>query len=117
MLASNPRRYPRSILEASLAKNIVDTATGEVLAECNCRDHACTARLELREKGIETIETLYTNEYDCGPFISDTLAADAPAVCSRRLVEIYRMMRPGEPPTKESAENLFQNLFFLRRSL
>ena len=97
--------------ERRLAKNIVDTATGEVLAECNT-EITVALLAELREKGIDTIETIYTNEYDCGPFISDTLAADSTRSVLEALVEIYRMMRPGEPPTKESAENLFQNLFF-----
>ncbi|MBT6791940.1 MAG: DNA-directed RNA polymerase subunit beta, partial [Gammaproteobacteria bacterium] len=57
-------------------------------------------------------ETIYTNDLDHGPFMADTLDADP---CTNRLealVEIYRMMRPGEPPTKEAAENLFNNLFF-----
>ncbi len=62
--------------------------------------------------GIDTVETLYTNELDCGPFVSETLRADSANSQLEALVEIYRMMRPGEPPTKESAENLFQNLFF-----
>src|SRR5690606_12969705 len=57
-------------------------------------------------------ETLYTNELDCGPFISETLRSDPTKSQLEALVEIYRMMRPGEPPTKESAEGLFQNLFF-----
>ena len=68
--------------------------------------------LRLREKVIEAVETSYTNEIDCGPFVSDTLAQDSTRNELEALVEIYRMMRPGEPPTKESAENLFQNLFF-----
>ena len=55
---------------------------------------------------------MYTNDLDCGPFISDTLRADPTRTQLEALVEIYRMMRPGEPPTKESAENLFYNLFF-----
>src|SRR5690606_13633223 len=49
---------------------------------------------------------------DCGPFMSDTLRVDPTRTPLEALVEIYRMMRPGEPPTKESAENLFNNLFF-----
>src|SRR5690606_40536854 len=57
-------------------------------------------------------ETLYTNDLDCGPFMSDTLRVDPTRTPLEALVEIYRMMRPGEPPTKESAENLFNNLFF-----
>ena len=105
---SVPEEY---LEERRLAKNIVDTATGEVLAECNT-EITVALLAELREKGIDTIETIYTNEYDCGPFISDTLAADSTRSVLEALVEIYRMMRPGEPPTKESAENLFQNLFF-----
>ena len=105
---SVPEEY---LEERRLANNIVDTATGEVLAECNT-EITVALLAELREKGISTIETIYTNEYDCGTFISDTLAADSTRSVLEALVEIYRMMRPGEPPTKESAENLFQNLFF-----
>ncbi len=94
-----------------LAKNIVDKHTGEILAECNT--HITLPLLaEFREKGIKTLETLYTNEYDCGAFIAETLGVDSTRSALESLVEIYRMMRPGEPPTKESAENLFQNLFF-----
>ena len=68
--------------------------------------------MQLSEAGVKSIATLYTNELDCGPFISDTLRIDPSRNQLEALVEIYRMMRPGEPPTKESAENLFQNLFF-----
>ena len=66
----------------------------------------------LNEAGINEIETLYTNDLDCGSFISDTLRTDPSTTQLEALIEIYRMMRPGEPPTKESAENLFYNLFF-----
>ena len=62
--------------------------------------------------GIESIETLYVNDLDRGPFISNTLRIDTTTNRLEALVEIYRMMRPGEPPTKDAAENLFQNLFF-----
>ncbi len=95
----------------SLAKNIVDKKTGEVLVECNSEVTA-DIMAKLAEAGVDVIETLYTNELDCGPFISDTLRQDSTRNELEALVEIYRMMRPGEPPTKESAENLFQNLFF-----
>jgi DNA-directed RNA polymerase subunit beta len=99
------------IMGRSLAKNVVDKETGEVLFECNTllTEEVLTV---LTEAGVKTIETLYTNDLDCGPFISDTLRADTTRNELEALVEIYRMMRPGEPPTKESAENLFQNLFF-----
>ena len=95
----------------ALAKNLVDEKTGEVLVECNS-ELTEESLAQLAEAGISEIETLYTNELDCGPFISHTLRQDSTRNELEALVEIYRMMRPGEPPTKESAENLFQNLFF-----
>ncbi len=99
------------LFDRALAKDIVDKKTGEVIAECNTLldEEVLTT---LVEAGVKTIDTLYTNELDCGPFISDTLRQDSTRNRLEALVEIYRMMRPGEPPTKESAENLFQNLFF-----
>ncbi|MGQ9427633.1 DNA-directed RNA polymerase subunit beta [Gilvimarinus sp. F26214L] len=95
----------------SLAKNIVDTETGELLFECNT-EITDEVIAKLAEANVDRIETLYTNDLDRGPFISDTLRADPTRTELEALVEIYRMMRPGEPPTKESAEALFQNLFF-----
>ncbi|MEM1149444.1 MAG: DNA-directed RNA polymerase subunit beta [Pseudomonadota bacterium] len=95
----------------SLAKNIVDEKTGEVVVECNT-ELSEEVLAKLAEANVDTIETLYTNELDRGPFVSDTLRLDTTRNELEALVEIYRMMRPGEPPTKESAENLFQNLFF-----
>ncbi|MHA7817939.1 MAG: DNA-directed RNA polymerase subunit beta [Pseudohaliea sp.] len=103
-----PREY---LFGRALAKNIVDEKTGEVLVECNTEiSEEVLAKLEAA--GVSQIDTLYTNELDCGPFISETLRQDPTRTELEALVEIYRMMRPGEPPTKESAENLFQNLFF-----
>ncbi len=99
------------VMGRSLAKNVVNKDTGEVLVDCNT-ELTEEVLAQLNEAGIKEIETLYTNELDCGPFISDTLRADTTSNELEALVEIYRMMRPGEPPTKESAENLFQNLFF-----
>ncbi|MGA9366640.1 MAG: DNA-directed RNA polymerase subunit beta, partial [Steroidobacteraceae bacterium] len=64
------------------------------------------------EAGITEIQTLYVNDLDRGPYISDTLRIDPTKTRLEALVEIYRMMRPGEPPTKDAAENLFANLFF-----
>ena len=99
------------MLGRSLAKDIADPKTGEMLLECNTEITEENLALII-EAGITDIETLYTNDLDCGPFISDTLRADPSRTQLEALVEIYRMMRPGEPPTKESAENLFYNLFF-----
>jgi len=95
----------------SLAEDVVDKKTGEVVVECNSEITAEVME-KLTEVGVTKIKTLYTNELDCGSFVSDTLRQDSTRNQLEALVEIYRMMRPGEPPTKESAENLFQNLFF-----
>ncbi len=103
-----PQRY----LEGKvLANDIVDKETGELLAAANAE---LTEELieALIAAGIERISTLYVNDLDRGPFISNTLNIDPSTTRLEALVEIYRMMRPGEPPTKEAAENLFQNLFF-----
>jgi DNA-directed RNA polymerase subunit beta len=95
----------------SLAKDIINEETGEVMFPCNAE---LTDELlaEFVETGVKGFETIYTNDLDCGPFVSDTLRIDTTTSKLEAMVEIYRMMRPGEPPTKESAENLFSNLFF-----
>ncbi|MDW0359113.1 DNA-directed RNA polymerase subunit beta [Vreelandella venusta] len=95
----------------TLAKDQIDTKTGELI--CPCNSEITPEVLErMAQGGITQIETLYTNDLDCGSFISDTLKLDATGSALEALVEIYRMMRPGEPPTKEAAETLFNNLFF-----
>jgi DNA-directed RNA polymerase subunit beta len=94
-----------------LARDIVDEETGEVIAAAN--DELTADMVEkLGAAGVKKIETLYVNDLDRGPFVSNTLRIDSTQSKLEALVEIYRMMRPGEPPTKEAAENLFQNLFF-----
>ena len=95
----------------ALAKDLVDPATGELLLECNTEITVEVVE-QLRAAGLKSVETIYTNDLDHGPFISQTLRADSTRTQLEALVEVYRMMRPGEPPTKESAENLFNNLFF-----
>ncbi|MCB1615779.1 MAG: DNA-directed RNA polymerase subunit beta, partial [Pseudomonadales bacterium] len=95
----------------SIARDILDAKTGEIIVPCNTEITAGVIET-LEEAGVSELQTLYTNDIDCGPFISETLASDASTTQLEALVEIYRMMRPGEPPTKESAENLFHNLFF-----
>jgi DNA-directed RNA polymerase subunit beta len=99
------------LVGTSLASDIIDEETGEVLFACNTE---LTEELvaEFIEQGVTEFQTIYTNDLDCGPFVSHTLRIDASTSKLEAMVEIYRMMRPGEPPTKESAENLFSNLFF-----
>ncbi|MAI16693.1 MAG: DNA-directed RNA polymerase subunit beta, partial [Gammaproteobacteria bacterium] len=105
---SVPNEY---ILDQVTAKDLVDQSTGEVAIPCNT---VITEEVteQLLELGVGEFQTIYTNDLDCGPFVSDTLRIDPSRNKLEALVEIYRMMRPGEPPTKEAAENLFINLFF-----
>ena len=95
----------------NLGLDVVDKETGEVIANAN--DEVTGELLDkLREHNVESFETLYTNDVDRGPFMSRTLTADTTRSQLEAQVEIYRMMRPGEPPTKEAAQSLFHNLFF-----
>ncbi|MDP6025649.1 MAG: DNA-directed RNA polymerase subunit beta [Pseudomonadales bacterium] len=93
------------------AEEVIDEETGEIIIPCNT---LITEEVldQIREVGLASFKTIYTNDLDCGPWISDTLNVDPANNRLEALVEIYRMMRPGEPPTKEAAENLFSNLFF-----
>ena len=94
-----------------ISHNIVDKETGELIASAN--DEVTEELLEkLREAGIKTIKALFVNDLDRGPYISSTLRIDPTSTELEAMVEIYRMMRPGEPPTKDAAQNLFKNLFF-----
>ncbi len=99
------------IIGRTLTSNIVDTETGELLAEANQEITAEVLEM-LRENSVSNIETIYTNDIDCGPFISETLRIDNSRSEEEAQIEIYRMMRPGEPPTKEASAALFTNLFF-----
>jgi DNA-directed RNA polymerase subunit beta len=105
-------RVPREYVYGKiLAHDVVNTETGEILAKAN--DVLTAASVEkFIEVGVQEVRTLYTNDLDRGPYISDTLRIDPTKTRLEALVEIYRMMRPGEPPTKDAAENLFTNLFF-----
>ena len=103
---------PREYLEGKIiAHDIPDPETGEVVAQAN--DEITPELLEaLEARAIESIDTLWVNELDRGPYISNTLRIDTTRTQFEAQVEIYRMMRPGEPPTKEATQSLFQNLFF-----
>ena len=119
-------RHIREIQEASIAKltvedefllgrvlanNLVDKDSGEIIANAN--DEITETLLEtLRQAGIAKIQTLYTNELDQGAYISQTLRMDETTDLWTARVAIYRMMRPGEPPTEDAVEGLFNGLFF-----
>ncbi|MDI9239010.1 DNA-directed RNA polymerase subunit beta [Lysobacter sp. LF1] len=94
-----------------LSHDVVDAKTGELLATAN--DEVNEDQLAaFRKAGIEAVGTLWVNDLDRGAYLSHTLRIDATKTQLEALVEIYRMMRPGEPPTKDAAQNLFHNLFF-----
>ena len=94
-----------------LAHDVVDPKTGELLASAN--DEINEDHLQkFRKNGIDSVGTIWVNDLDRGPYLSNTLRIDGTKTKLEALVEIYRMMRPGEPPTKDAAENLFHNLFF-----
>jgi DNA-directed RNA polymerase subunit beta len=94
-----------------IAHNIIDKESGELVAAANAE---ITEELleALREAKIKTLNLIYINDLDQGPYVSNTLNIDPTSNQLEALVEIYRMMRPGEPPTKDAAQNLFKNLFF-----
>jgi len=94
-----------------LAKNYADRSTGEIIAEANA-ELTLELLAKLAKAGYDSFETLFINDLDQGAYISDTLRIDPSTNRMEALVEIYRMMRPGEPPTREAAETLFENLFF-----
>ena len=99
------------VLGRVLARHVVDKESGEIVARAN--DELTDDLLKkLRESGVAEIQTIYTNDLDQGPYISQTLRIDETADEMAAQVAIYRMMRPGEPPTEEAVKQLFQGLFF-----
>jgi DNA-directed RNA polymerase subunit beta len=103
-----PRDY---LFGKIIGHNVIDKTTGELIANVN--DEITDPLLQkLIDANVDEINTLYVNDLDRGPYISNAMRLDTTTNRLEALVEIYRMMRPGEPPTVESAENLFENLFF-----
>ena len=95
----------------ALATNVIDTSTGEVIANAN-EEITDEVLAKLREANVKSVQTIYTNDLDQGPYISTTLRIDETTDQVAAQVAIYRMMRPGEPPTEEAVKSLFNSLFF-----
>ena len=93
------------------AQDYIDESTGEVIVSANA-EYTLENISALSQSNIKAFSALFINELDHGPYISETLRSDSTTNRLEALVEIYRMMRPGEPPTKDAAESLFDNLFF-----
>ncbi len=99
------------VLGRTIAQNVVDKSTGELVAKAN--DELTEELLKkLADAGTSEVRTIYTNDLDQGPFISQTLKSDDTPDQYAAKVAIYRMMRPGEPPTEDAVEALFNGLFF-----
>jgi DNA-directed RNA polymerase subunit beta len=99
------------LLGRLLATNLVNAETGEIVANAN--DEITEGVLaNMRAAGITEFKTIYTNDLDQGPYISQTLRVDETADELTARVAIYRMMRPGEPPTEDAVQGLFARLFF-----
>jgi DNA-directed RNA polymerase subunit beta len=94
-----------------LGKSIIDADTGEELVTAGTKIDEEALDIILKQK-VDKFHTIYTNDFDKGSYVADTLNADSASSVTEALVEIYRVMRPGEPPTKDSAEKLFHSLFF-----
>ncbi len=93
------------------ASDVIDEATGEVVLQCN--EELTESKLdELREHGISETKVLFIDNLNVGSYLRDTLIADKLQTSDEAIMEIYRRLRPGDPPTLETAQNLFNNLFF-----
>jgi DNA-directed RNA polymerase subunit beta len=99
------------ILGRIVSKNYLDPKTGETIILANT-ELSLEILTKLKNSSFFSIETLFTNDLDHGPYISETLRIDSSHDRISALMEIYRVMRPGEPLTKEATENLLENLFF-----
>ncbi|MDA9720476.1 DNA-directed RNA polymerase subunit beta, partial [bacterium] len=99
-----------NFLDQTVAEDIIDKESGEVLVAANTKLDKTTLK-KLIESDF-SFKILYINSIDSGSYIADTLRNDPSTNRLEALVDIYRMLRPGEPPTKESTEVLFNNLFF-----
>ncbi|MBI3072394.1 MAG: DNA-directed RNA polymerase subunit beta [Deltaproteobacteria bacterium] len=102
---------PEDVFGKVSAHDIVDTVTGEIFIECN--EEVTEQNLEeLRKRKVETIEVLFIDDLNVGSFFRDTLMSDKINTAEEAILEIYRRLRPGDPPTKETALNVFNGLFF-----
>jgi DNA-directed RNA polymerase subunit beta len=111
---SNVERLPVEVSELVgkvAATDIIDETTGEVVLQCN-EELTETKLDELREHGITAVKILFIDNLNIGSYLRDTLIADKLQTTDEAIMEIYRRLRPGDPPTVETAQNLFKNLFF-----
>ena len=114
LVNANIERIPiavDTIVGRFAAHDIVDESTGEVIVECN--EEITEAKLEeIHAHSISEFEVLYIDDLHVGPYIRNTLVVDKMDDAQEAAVEIYRRMRPGDPPTVEASNRFLYNLFF-----
>ena len=102
---------PDDLVGKVAAEDIIDEETGEVILECN--EEITDAKLDaLHQAGIVEVPVLFMDGLNVGSYLRDTLLTDKVQTADEAIMEIYRRLRPGDPPTIETARNLFYNLFF-----
>ncbi|GAA5018777.1 DNA-directed RNA polymerase subunit beta [Acinetobacter puyangensis] len=101
---------PDEYLYERITAEDISLKDGEILPANTVVSHDILVKIA--ESGIKQFNILFTNDIDRGSYVADTVRADVTRDRDDALVEIYKVMRPGEPPTKDAAENLFNNLFF-----
>ena len=94
-----------------IAEDIIDEKTGEVLLECNEQLDAAKLK-KLKDHEIAQFKILFIDNLNVGPYLRNTLIADRINSPEEAIIEIHRRLRPGDPPTLDSATTLFYNLFF-----
>jgi DNA-directed RNA polymerase subunit beta len=102
---------PEDLVGQYVGEDLVNEQTGEIYAEAG-DELTAAAIAELEKLGITELPCLAIDHINVGPYIRNTLAVDKNSSREEALIDIYRVMRPGEPPTLETAEALFQGLFF-----
>jgi DNA-directed RNA polymerase subunit beta len=102
---------PNDLEGAYIAADVVDMATGEVMVDAN-NELATTMVSKLIDAGIDSFEVFFPERDEVGTVISATLRKDAVKTQNDALIEIYRKLRPGDPPTLDTATQLFQGMFF-----
>ena len=107
---------PEELIGRYAAVDIINEKTGEIYVEAG--DEITQAVLDqLEEAGIDELPTLAIDHVNVGPYIRNTLAVDKNSNREEALIDIYRVMRPGEPPTLETAETLFHGPVLRPRAL
>ena len=103
--------YDEDLIGRFIANDMIDETTGEVIIEAGDEITADVLETFNRLK-VKSFDTLYIDYVNVGPYLRNTLVADRNTTREEALIDIYKVMRPGEPPTVETADNLFRSMFF-----